>query len=556
MSLCKGCMKEKGDEQVCPLCGLNETDLDSIAPIFLRPGTILKERYIVGVALGQGGFGITYIGYDKVLNARVAIKEYFPSDIAGRISETGTVSAYTQGADDFGRGKERFLEEARTLAKFSDHPCIVGVKDCFAENETAYMIMEYLDGISLKEYLNRKGGRLSVTDSISILSPIMDALSSVHKEGIIHRDISPDNIFITTDGRVRLIDFGAARQTMGGSKSLSVMLKPGYAPEEQYRTRGNQGPWTDVYALTATLYRMITGEVPPDALERVMEDTLVIPDDLPQNIQAALQIGLAVRASERYSSIEQLQAALNGQIPGTQSSILSDTVSTKRFKYDEKKSFSLSNKSLMIIVLIVLFVLVSIVSAVIINMFYNKDNDNDIIPDTSVKYEANSNQQKQTVDNKPKDSSVNLPDLYSPSLKYKGMSGIENAQLITSKEEYDKICQTINGFANSYSQFVAFGNGSESDYRAYVGEYAQVGSLAYKSQWDYYSKWKISYYNVESLTVRSAKKNDNIVYAWDEEIISEIRGGQEKSSNDHWIYKLIISNGNYYLIDYIKDPAY
>ena len=297
-------MKEKGEEQVCPLCGMSDADLGEVAPMFLRPGSELKDRYIVGIALGQGGFGITYIGYDKVLNTRVAIKEYFPSDIAGRTSEAGTVSAYTRSADDFGRGKERFLDEARTLAKFSDHPCIVGVKDCFAENETAYMIMEYLDGVSLKEYLNRKGGRLSVSDSISILAPVMDALCAVHKEGIIHRDISPDNIFITTDGRVRLIDFGAARQTMGGQKSLSVMLKPGYAPEEQYRTRGNQGPWTDVYALTATLYRMITGEVPPDSLERVMEDTLDIPVDLPQNVQTALRIGMAVRASERYSSVE------------------------------------------------------------------------------------------------------------------------------------------------------------------------------------------------------------------------------------------------------------
>ena len=313
-----GCMKEKGDEQICPLCGMSDADLGEVAPIFLRPGSELKDRYIVGIALGQGGFGITYIGYDKVLNTRVAIKEYFPSDIAGRTSEAGTVSAYPRSADDFGRGKERFLDEARTLAKFSDHPCIVGVKDCFAENETAYMIMEFLDGVSLKEYLNRKDGRLSVSDSISILAPVMDALCAVHKEGIIHRDISPDNIFITTDGRVRLIDFGAARQTMGGQKSLSVMLKPGYAPEEQYRTRGNQGPWTDVYALTATLYRMITGEVPPDSLERVMEDTLDIPVDLPQNVQTALRLGMAVRSSERYSSVEQLRAALNGQPPKPQ----------------------------------------------------------------------------------------------------------------------------------------------------------------------------------------------------------------------------------------------
>ena len=310
MSLCMGCMTEKGEEAVCPVCGLNEADLAESNSVFLRPKTELNNRYIVGIALGQGGFGITYIGYDKVLNTKVAIKEYYPSDIAGRTSADGTVTAFTKNTDDYFKGKERFLEEARTLAKFADHPCIVGVKDCFDANGTAYMVMEFLEGVSLKEYLSRKGGKLSVNESISMLTPIMDALKAVHQAGIIHRDISPDNIFITTDARVRLIDFGAARQSIGGQKSLSIMLKPGYAPEEQYRTRGNQGPWTDVYALTATLYRMITGSVPPDSLERVMEDTLEIPLELPTNVQVALSHGLAVRAVDRYSTIEQLQAAL------------------------------------------------------------------------------------------------------------------------------------------------------------------------------------------------------------------------------------------------------
>lgn len=313
MSLCMGCMTDKGSAQICPKCGLDEAELSNMSPVFLRPGTELNGRYTVGLALGQGGFGITYIGYDNVLNTRVAIKEYYPADIAGRTSADGTVSAYTQGIDEYTRGKQRFIEEARTLAKFADHPCIVGVKDCFDANETAYMVMEFLEGVNLKEYLKRKGGKLSVNEAISILTPVMDALRAVHNVGIIHRDISPDNIYITTDARVRLIDFGAARQSIGGQKSLSIMLKPGYAPEEQYRTKGNQGPWTDVYALTATFYRMITGTVPPDSLERVMEDTLEIPNELPTHIREALRKGLAVRASERFSNIEQLRMALGGR---------------------------------------------------------------------------------------------------------------------------------------------------------------------------------------------------------------------------------------------------
>ena len=312
MGLCMGCMTDKGNEQICPKCGLNEAEISNISPVFLKPGTELNGRYTVGLALGQGGFGITYIGYDNILNTRVAIKEYYPADIAGRTSNDGTVSAYTQGSDEYFKGKTRFIEEARTLAKFSDHPCIVGVKDCFDANGTAYMVMEFLEGVNLKEYLKRKGGKVSVNEAVSILTPVMDALRAVHNVGIIHRDISPDNIYITTDARVRLIDFGAARQSIGGQRSLSIMLKPGYAPEEQYRTKGNQGPWTDVYALTATFYRMITGTVPPDSLERVMEDTLEIPNELPTHIREALRNGLAVRASERFKNVEQLRAALNG----------------------------------------------------------------------------------------------------------------------------------------------------------------------------------------------------------------------------------------------------
>jgi len=313
MGLCLSCMTEVGEEQFCPICGFNQHEACTVSPAFLQPGTMLNNRYIVGIALGQGGFGITYIGYDTVLNTKVAIKEYYPSDIASRNSGDGTVSAYSSVGEEYVKGRERFLDEARTLAKFADHPCIVGVRDCFDTNGTAYMIMEFLEGVNLKEYLKRKGGVLPVNEAISIITPVMDALRAVHKMGIIHRDISPDNIYITTDARVRLIDFGAARQSIGGQKSLSIMLKPGYAPEEQYRSKGNQGPWTDVYALTATLYRMITGKVPPDSLERVMDDTLDVPNTLPPHIIVALKKGLAVRAPERFSSVEQLQMALAGE---------------------------------------------------------------------------------------------------------------------------------------------------------------------------------------------------------------------------------------------------
>ena len=315
MSLCMNCMREKGESEKCPHCGYIENSNDGQFTAYLKENTLLKDRFVIGRVLGQGGFGITYIGYDTFLSQKIAIKEYYPADIAQRVPGKTTVSPYTSdgSSDNYKHGKEKFIEEARTLAKFSDHPGIVGIRDCIEANGTAYIIMQYLDGETLKDYLKEHGGRIQPETAVSILMPVMDALRAVHKVGIIHRDISPDNIFITKNNQVKLLDFGAARQSLGGGKSLSVMLKPGYAPEEQYRTNGNQGPWTDVYALCATLYRMITGSVPPDSLDRLLDDSLVIPQDLPQNIRSALQKGLAVRSSERFESVEELQNVLLGR---------------------------------------------------------------------------------------------------------------------------------------------------------------------------------------------------------------------------------------------------
>ena len=309
---------------------------------FLQPGSRLNDRYTVGIALGQGGFGITYIGYDNVLGTRVAIKEYYPNDSAQRESESRTVRAFAGGETDFEKGKEKFLTEARTLARFSEYPGVVSVKDCFGANGTAYMVMQYLDGTDLKQYLNRRGGKLGESESIQILMPVT---------GIIHRDISPDNIFMTKDGQVRLIDFGAARQSFGDNKSISVTLKPGYAPEEQYRTRGNQGPWTDVYALSATLYRMVTGNTPPESIERVMDDELVIPEYLSANVRYAIKKGMAVKAADRFENMSEFQNAIvsgnqaenNGVKPLAADAPLSNTMSVKAF--DSENEHNGKNKS-------------------------------------------------------------------------------------------------------------------------------------------------------------------------------------------------------------------
>lgn len=307
--LCYHCMQDKGDALTCPHCRV--THLPDSAPHHLVPGSIVGRRYIVGRVLGEGGFGITYIGLDDILKIPVAVKEYFPHGHSHRDSATSRVipTSSTNSTAFFQKGKERFLVEARNMARFFREPGIVDVRDFFEENNTAYIVMEYLDGVDLRRYL-RANGTLMPDDAFRLLMPAMRSLEKIHKAGLIHRDISPDNIMFLTDGSLKLMDFGAARDYEDENRSLSVMLKPGYAPEEQYRKKGEQGPWTDVYAICATLYRCITGKTPPEAPDRTYEDELKKPSELGVAISPALEnvllYGLAVRKADRCPSMTEL----------------------------------------------------------------------------------------------------------------------------------------------------------------------------------------------------------------------------------------------------------
>ena len=284
----------------------------------LKSGKILNNRYVIEKVLGEGGFGITYKGIDKLLAVEVAVKEYFPQGFVTRNNVYSEEITITQMKyeDLFQKGKERFLSEARVLAKFNKEPGIVSVTDFFEENNTAYIVMEYLDGITLKDYIENNGF-LSMDDMLGLMSPLMEALDAVHKEGLIHRDISPDNIMLLSNGGIKLMDFGAARTyTEFGQKSLSIMLKHGYAPEEQYRTHGVQGPWTDIYALSATIYKCITGQTPVESLQRVLSDTLQSPSQMGIQIQPwqeyALMKGLSVRQENRYQNMREYCQDLYG----------------------------------------------------------------------------------------------------------------------------------------------------------------------------------------------------------------------------------------------------
>jgi len=231
------------------------------------PAQTRLHWYVIERVLGQGGFGITYIARDTNLDQRVAIKEYLPVELATRMPDATIRSRTDDLRDRYRWGLERFIQEARTLARF-DHPSIVRVQSVFEVNNTAYMVMRFEEGTNLAALLDRRG-TLPEDELLRILLPILDGLELVHNAGFIHRDIKPDNIHIGDDGRPVLLDFGSARQAFGNAHTLTILVAPGYAPFEQYYSdSGNQGPWTDIYGLGATCYRAVAGRSPLDAVSR------------------------------------------------------------------------------------------------------------------------------------------------------------------------------------------------------------------------------------------------------------------------------------------------
>ena len=313
---CMKCMHAlAAGETVCPECGrpYGSVKAESFA---LKPGTILDGKYLVGEMLGQGGFGITYIGFDLLLEQKIAIKEYFPMS-TGMVSREGRSTVVWSDAvmqkSGVEKGFDSFLKEARKMAKLRSIPSVVGVNSVFIQNETAYIVMDFIEGETLLKKLQREGP-MDYGTCVSLMTPIMQALSEVHKHGIIHRDISPDNIMVQNDGRLILLDLGAAKDLDiqgkdGNMQSSQMVAKQGFSPVEQYGRDGKIGSWTDVYAMAATIYYCCTGVLPPSATDRMIEDTLtcrprltkeefdvlafcmnVLPQNRPQNMDALLQI--------------------------------------------------------------------------------------------------------------------------------------------------------------------------------------------------------------------------------------------------------------------------
>lgn len=314
--LCYYCMTfSLGENGVCEHCH-HTMPLKQNAANALTPGVILHGRYMIGRTLGNGGFGMTYMALDLSAQRRVAVKEFMPRAFAYR--DPGESRVHRQSPMDFEACMQKFEAEAQTLNGLRTLDNIVHIESLFQENDTAYYIMEYLQGQDLLHLLADKGGRMSLIATVKLVMPLFDTLRRIHDVKILHRDISPDNIYICDDGNVKLIDFGAARADMYATTvTRNVSLKPGYAALEQYTIGSGQGPWTDVYGLACTIYRCITGTIPPEANTRKPVDRLVPPSKfcvMSHGQENVLLKGLRVNAEDRWQTVTEFGNALLKEI--------------------------------------------------------------------------------------------------------------------------------------------------------------------------------------------------------------------------------------------------
>lgn len=309
-SFCPYCFEPKNGTPTCPCCG--HTEGEPVSGVYYLPvGSVVGRKLRIGMVLGQGGFGITYLAYDMETRQKVAVKEYFPRGYADR-NGFRVVPSSPESVDLYSKGVESFYREAKTLSEFQFQPNIVSIRGFFRENNTAYSVMEYIDGISLEEYLKRRNSRISFNETLAILDPVMDALETLHRKDVLHRDISPDNIMIRKDGAVKLLDFGAARNDFSiHTHTTAAVLKPGYAPAEQYSVAGKQDVRTDIYALGAVMYRCLTGKTPPDAMERMVGKPLPPIEGISEKRRSAVEKALALQVTDRWENIGEFRRALD-----------------------------------------------------------------------------------------------------------------------------------------------------------------------------------------------------------------------------------------------------
>lgn len=316
---CFQCMNEMPEgEHICSHCGYDQRTVPREV-YHLQPGTVLHQKYQIGVVIGFGGFGIVYKAWDLALNRVVAVKEYYPTMYLKRDPGMTQVILFDKKNEEaFLKGKEEFLTEARNIAKYNSHPNIVHVYDFFEENGTAYFVMEYLDGKTLKQYMReakQQGQVIALDSAIMVTRSVLSALSAAHKDKIIHRDIKPGNVFILNDGTVKLFDFGAARfADEDQEQTRTIIITPGYAPPEQYQKKSKQGSYTDIYAVGAMFYEMVTNVKLEESINRKVVDEVRNPNEwnssIPLPINNAIMRALAIQPEIRFKTVEEFDAAI------------------------------------------------------------------------------------------------------------------------------------------------------------------------------------------------------------------------------------------------------
>lgn len=539
IDFCFSCMKDKQGSEICPHCGY-KGDYE-VPAHHLAPGSILNGKYIIGNAIGEGGFGITYVGFDLNLDRKVAIKEYFPSGIVTR-NGCDTITVFTGDSQQyFMEGREKFINEAKALARLNNLPGIVAVIDFFMENGTSYIVMEFIEGKPMKSML-RERIRMDSEDVFNMLKPLIQSLSEIHKTGIIHRDISPDNIMITNDSNIKLIDFGAARD-ISQNKSLSIQLKPGYAPEEQYRTHGNQGAWTDVYSLCATMYRAITGTLPPEALERIRNDTLKTPSQLGVNInphkEEVLMRGLSLYYENRIKSMDELYNGLynNAPIPSPEPVIQK----TQEMQYTKSVEKSNNNS---IIITIIIAVTVLLIAALIIMLVFisSKDSDKDAATPAPAPTIT------QTAEPVKEQRQIYRVSTFNPSLTYKRMGEIKSS-VESSDDKLIIMDDFIKVFVTACDDYM--NNNTNT-----LFQYLAPGTTAYEQQTGYKAKHPSLTQQCLASSVQDVREFNGYYYVWDTENLNETENGVTKSSTNHWVYKIKAYGNSYQVVDYTYDPAY
>ena len=355
---------------ICPYCGYSIGDPPADA-FCLAPGTTIHQRYIIGQEISSGGFGIVYKALDSKYNTIVAVKEYFPSGLVNRLlGENDVVLVAGKRAKEFDYGKKRFIDEARSIAQFNGNPNIVSVFDYFEENNTAYIVMEYLDGQTLSEHIQQQKGPLPYPFCLGVAIDICAALTAIHREKIVHRDVSPDNIMICKNGSVKLFDFGAARFSAEVTSAVTIVVKPGFAPPEQYEQVNRQDARTDIYALGATLYYAMTGVKPEESTDRKVKDTLVEPSRLnkqiPENVSVAIMRAMSVEPQYRYATADEFAGVLKNEI---------EAVSLKKIR---------QRKKLKRIVGIASSLLLIVVASGVFAWMYNNERENAGLPDADI----------------------------------------------------------------------------------------------------------------------------------------------------------------------------